>query len=60
MAATRSQTASGVYECPGCGDPLADERRCPERNLFAHRPGEGGCCPTCSDTITVHELLDIS
>jgi len=60
MAATRSQTASGVYQCPGCGDPLAGERRCPDCNLFARRLGEGGCCPTCSDIITVHELLDIS
>jgi len=57
--ATRSHAASGVYECPGCGDRLAGERRCPECNLFARRLGEGGCCPACSEVITISELLDI-
>ncbi len=59
MTATRSRTVSGVYECPGCGYRLAGKRRCPECNLFARRLGDGGCCPNCSDIITVHELLDI-
>jgi len=56
---TGSPTAGGVYECPGCGERLAGERRCPECNLFARRLGQGGCCPACSEIITVAELLDI-
>jgi len=38
---------------------LAGTRRCPECNLFARRLGEGGCCPACSEIITIPELLDI-
>ena len=57
--AVDSRTASGVYECPACGDRLAGERRCQECNLFARRLGEGGCCPACSEIITINELLDI-
>ena len=59
MPATASRTASGVYECPGCGDRLAGQRRCPECNLFARRLDQGGCCPSCGDVITVPELLNI-
>ena len=54
-----SRTASGVYECPGCGERLAGQRRCDECNLFARRLGQGGCCPACSEIITINELLDI-
>jgi ribosomal protein L32 len=54
-----SRTATGVYECPSCGDRLAGQRRCPECNLFARRLDQGGCCPNCGDVITVHELLNI-
>ena len=57
--AARSRTSSGVYECPGCGDRLAGQRRCPDCNLFTRRLGEGGCCPACSEVITISELLDI-
>jgi len=30
--AGRSRTASGVYQCPSCGDRLAGQRRCEQRN----------------------------
>ena len=56
--AGRSRTTSGVYECPGCGDRLAGQRRCEQCNLFARRLGEGGSCPGCGDVITTDELLD--
>ena len=46
--------ASGVYQCPGRGERLAGERRCQECNLFARRLGEAGCCPACSEVITIH------
>ncbi len=59
VPATRSRTAGSVYECPGCGERLAGERRCADCNLFARRLGEGGCCPACSEIITITELLEI-
>ena len=59
LPATGSRTARGVYECPGCGERLAGQRRCEACNLFARRLDEGGCCPSCGDVITVHELLNI-
>lgn len=59
LPAAGSRTVSGVYECPGCGDRLAGERRCPQCNLFARRIGEGGCCTSCGDIITIAELLNI-
>ena len=58
-AAGRSRTASGVYECPDCGDRLAGERRCPDCNLYARRLDDGGCCTACGEIITVAELLDL-
>ncbi len=54
-----SRTARGVYEWPSCGERLAGQRRCPECNLFTRRVDEGGCCPSCGDVITIHELLNI-
>ena len=59
LPAVVSRTASGVYQCPGCGERLAGERRCESCNLFARRLDEGGCCPSCGDVITVRELLNI-
>lgn len=53
-----SATATGVYECPGCGERLAGQRRCPDCNLYARRIGTGGCCPSCGDPITITELLE--
>jgi ribosomal protein L37AE/L43A len=58
LPAARSRTATGIYECPGCGERLAGARRCPDCNLYARRIGTGGECPACGDTITITELLE--
>ena len=60
LPASVSRTATGVYECPGCGDRLAGQRRCDSCNLFARRLDQGGCCLSCGDGITVRELLNIA
>ncbi len=31
---TSSRTATGVYECPECGERMLGQRRCDECNLF--------------------------
>jgi len=51
-------TAVRVYECPGCGERLAGQRRCDECNLYARRIGTGGHCPACGDIVTVQELME--
>jgi hypothetical protein len=48
-----------VYECPGCGGHLT-QQRCPECHLFCTRLGPGGCCPECDAVILVTELLGVS
>ncbi len=58
LPAARSRTATGIYECPGCGERLAGARRCPDCNLYARRIGTGGECPACGETITITELLE--
>ena len=45
-----------VYECPGCGERLVGERRCPDCNVFCRRLGAGGCCPACGEIVCVDEL----
>src|SRR5664280_545832 len=54
-----SRTSTGVYECPGCGQRLAAERRCPDCQLFARRIGDGGSCTGCGEVLTVTELLGL-
>jgi hypothetical protein len=46
---------SVVYECVCCGERLLD-RRCPECNVFCHRLGPGGECPSCAEVVLVEEL----
>jgi hypothetical protein len=48
--------AGVVFECPGCGERLVGESRCPDCNLFCRRLGRGGCCPGCGEMVTVEEL----
>ena len=45
-----------VFECPGCGERLVGESRCPDYNLFCRRLGRGGCYPGCGEMLTVEEL----
>lgn len=56
-ATTPATATSRVYECPGCGERLLDERRCPECNLFCRALGAGGECPCCGEPIALIELL---
>jgi len=56
--AGRSRTEVGVYECPGCGERMAGQRRCPDCQLFARRIGDGGCCTSCGEVLTTDELLN--
>lgn len=58
LPASVDRTATGVYECPGCGERLAGQRRCPDCNLYARRLGTGGHCPACHEPITIEELLE--
>ena len=58
LPAARSRTATGIYECPGCGERLAGQRRCPNCNRYARRVGTGDECPACGDAITITELLE--
>lgn len=53
-----SRTSTGVYECPGCGERLTGERRCPDCNLYARRIGTGGACHGCGEILTIEELLE--
>lgn len=46
-----------VYECPGCGERLLGERRCPRCNLFCRALGAGGQCPGCGEPVPVAELV---
>ncbi|MHB8450295.1 MAG: hypothetical protein ACYDAQ_07600 [Mycobacteriales bacterium] len=59
LPAGAGRRPSGVYECAGCGQRLAGERRCPDCNLFARRIGDGGECPNCSEIITIEEVLNL-
>ena len=45
-----------VYECPGCGERLLGERRCPDCNLFCKSLDRGGRRPRCDEAVAAEEL----
>ena len=55
---TRPSRDHVVYECPECDTRYLGEQRCSGCNRFCRRLGAGGCCPGCSDIVTVDELLE--
>jgi len=59
LPAGRTRASAGICQCPGCGEKLAGERRCPDCSLFARRIGDGGSCPGRGEILTITELTDI-
>ena len=53
----RAVVAQTVYECPGCGERLVGERRCPECHLYCRAIGLGGHCPECDTPLLLVDLL---
>jgi predicted RNA-binding Zn-ribbon protein involved in translation (DUF1610 family) len=57
IPAARPRRDYTVYECPGCGERLLGEQRCPDCRIFAARLGTGGPCPHCGEPVTITDLL---
>jgi hypothetical protein len=53
----RAVVAQTIYECPGCGERLVGERRCPECHLFSRAIGLGGHCPECDAALLLVDLI---
>lgn len=47
-----------VYECPQCQTRFLGRQRCDECHRFGRRLGPGGCCPGCSEIVTIDALLE--
>ena len=54
--AARPRREHTVYECPGCGQRLLGEQRCPDCATFARRIGPGGPCPHCDEPVAITDL----
>jgi len=52
----RPRRAGTVYACPTCDARYLGEQRCPDCNIFCHRVGFGGYCPSCDEPVAHHEL----
>ena len=57
VPAARPRREFTIYECPGCGQRLHGEQRCPDCGIFAARIGPGGPYPHCGEPITITDLL---
>ena len=57
VPAARPRRDYTIYECPGCGQRLLGEQRCPDCGIFAARLGTGGSCPHCGEPVTIADLL---
>ncbi len=54
---SRPTRTAGVYQCPDCDTRYVGQQRCDDCNVFCHRIGTGGTCPSCDEPITIDELL---
>jgi hypothetical protein len=57
VPAARPRREFTIYECPGCGQRLHGEQRCPDCGIFAARLGPGGPCPHCGEPVAITDLL---
>jgi hypothetical protein len=55
--AARPRRDHTIYECPGCGERLLGQQRCPDCGIFARRVGTGGPCPHCGEPGAITDLL---
>ncbi len=54
---SRPPRGVGVYQCPDCDTRYVGQQRCADCNVFCHRIGIGGTCPSCDEPVTIDELL---
>jgi hypothetical protein len=59
VPAFRSRREHTIYECPGCGERLLGEQRCPDCGIFGRRLGPGGSCPHCGEAIPITEVIRV-
>ncbi len=57
VPAARPRREHTVYECPGCGERLLGEQRCPDCATFTRRIGPGGPCPHCDEPVAITDLI---
>jgi hypothetical protein len=57
IPAARPRREYTIYECPGCGQQLLGEQRCPDCGTFGRRIGPGGPCPHCDEPVAITDLI---